>query len=79
MSLYREALAVRRRLEGGETLQWLASPNDDVLVFQRPGGWTCVSNFGDAPIELPAGEVLCASALAGRTLPGNASAWLVSG
>ena len=48
LHLYREALAVRRRLQGAETLRWLESPSDEVLVFERPGGWICVSNFGES-------------------------------
>jgi alpha-glucosidase len=78
LHLYRDALAVRRRLQGAETLRWLESADADVLIFQRPSGWTCVSNFGETPIDLPAGEVVCASALSGRRLPGDATAWLLA-
>ena len=36
-----------------------------------------VANTGTDPIELPAGELLLASEpLAGRTLPGDTTAWL---
>jgi alpha-glucosidase len=36
-----------------------------------------VTNFGDEPVALPAGEVLLSSApLEGDLLPGNTTVWL---
>ena len=76
LTFYRSALALRRELQGGESLEWLDS-DDGVLHFVRPGGWHVVANFGDAPVELPAGEVLLESAgLEDGRLPGAATAWI---
>ena len=48
-----------------------------MLAFSRPNGWTVVTNFGDEPADLPAGEVLLASAeLEGDRLPGATTVWL---
>ena len=79
LHLYRTALAARRRLQAAETLEWQTAASSDVLVLTRPGGWTCVCNFGSEPVALPAGEVVCASAaISDGLLPGNATAWVVT-
>ncbi|MDR6621104.1 glycoside hydrolase family 13 protein [Sinomonas atrocyanea] len=76
LAFYRRALALRHRLQGAEELDWQPS-SDDVLHFARPGGWHVVANFGEAPVELPEGEVLLASAaVEGGKLPGEATAWV---
>jgi alpha-glucosidase len=79
LELYRRALDARRRHAGqvrGETVEIL-DLGDDVLAFDR-GGLTVVLNCGEEAVELPAGEVVLSSVpLDGRTLPANASAWLV--
>jgi alpha-glucosidase len=78
LSLYREALALRRRLQAAETLEWVAAGNT-VLHFVRPGGWVSVTNFGTDPVDLPAGRVLLTSApLVGGRLGADSTAWLVS-
>ncbi|GAA0928537.1 glycoside hydrolase family 13 protein [Pseudonocardia zijingensis] len=77
LALYRRALAQRRRLQTAEGLEWAADTRDDVVEFRRPGGWTCITNFGDAPAPLPRGRVVLSSApLSGGTLPGDTTAWL---
>ena len=79
LNLYRRALWLRRDLQDGEVLTWHAHPSgsDEVLWFERPGGWHSVTNFGDAPVDLPAGEVLVTSVpLVDGRLPGAATAWL---
>ncbi|GAA1809233.1 glycoside hydrolase family 13 protein [Agromyces neolithicus] len=79
LNLYRRALWLRRDLQDAEELTWHAHPSgsDKVLWFERPGGWHSVTNFGDAPVELPDGEVLVTSApLIGGALPAAATAWL---
>jgi alpha-glucosidase len=88
LEMYRRALHVRHELEGAETLTWDEElSGGDVLAFERPGGWLCVTNFGSESAPLPAGEVLVASGeLEGadgdqgaadvRTLPGATSVWL---
>jgi alpha-glucosidase len=78
LSLYREALAHRRRLQVAETLEW-EQTSETVLQFERPGGWHCISNFGTAPVELPEGELVLASAPLdnGRLAP-DSTAWVVT-
>ncbi|WGL53104.1 glycoside hydrolase family 13 protein [Nocardioides sp. BP30] len=78
LSLYRAALAVRARLQGGESLVWEDSiPN--LLHFTRPGGWHCLTNFGAAPVELPAGEIMVTSGpLHHGLLPQDTTAWVVA-
>jgi alpha-glucosidase len=50
--LYREALRLRRAHDlGNSTLTWVDTPAD-VLAF-RTGGLLVLTNFGDAPAELP--------------------------
>nr|WP_296764525.1 alpha-amylase family glycosyl hydrolase [Rhodococcus sp. (in: high G+C Gram-positive bacteria)] len=78
LSLYRQALTLRRELRSEESLEWLES-EEEVLHFVRPGGWHVVANFGTAPIELPDGDVLLSSVpVSGGKLPGEATAWVRS-
>jgi len=77
LSLYRKALAVRRGLQTGATLEWVDGV-DWSLHFKRPGGWQSITNFGAAPIELPdAAVVLSSSPLEGEKLPSDTTAWLI--
>ena len=77
LELYRKALKLRRELQTSEELQWQESGSPDVLRFSRPGGWQTVTNFGDAPVDLPAGEVLVSSGpLDSGQLPANTTVWL---
>lgn len=79
LELYRSALALRRRLQTGESMSWL-DLGPDVLAFERPGGWLSITNFGDSVVRLPEGDVLVSSApLADGGLPGTATAWLLRG
>ncbi|WP_173922807.1 alpha-amylase family glycosyl hydrolase [Agromyces sp. Marseille-P2726] len=77
LSLYEEALRLRRTLDlGAGSLAWLDGFGDDVLAF-RNGGVVVVTNLGSEPATLPEGDVLLASeALDGRSLPGDTTAWL---
>ncbi|MEV6771830.1 glycoside hydrolase family 13 protein [Nocardia sp. NPDC051030] len=79
LSLYRMAIELRatRPEFGGPGLEWYGSP-PGCLAFRRDGGLLCVLNATDAPILLPAGEVLLSSApISARKLPANSTAWLV--
>lgn len=79
LNLYRHALWLRRDLQDAEELEWRSHPSgsDDVLWFERPGGWQSITNFGSEPVELPEGEVLVTSVpLVDGRLPGAATAWL---
>ncbi|WP_112136189.1 glycoside hydrolase family 13 protein [Glycomyces dulcitolivorans] len=79
LTLYRDAIRLRRTepaLAAGGFAWTAAAPG--TLAFRRGTDLTCVVNFGDAPVDLPAhAEVLLASApvVDGR-LPGDAAAWL---
>ena len=76
LSLYREALRLRRELLADEELAWVATGRDDVLSFTRPGGWLVISHFGTEPFPLPDGEVLLSSGPIGEVLPGETTVWL---
>ena len=56
LSFYRRALQLRREFLGGQVssqLSWLDTGAVQVLAFERPGGWICVTNFDAAPLSLP--------------------------
>jgi alpha-glucosidase len=76
-SLYRSALALRRSSPAfsGE-LEWLPAPTG-CLAFRREGGLACLVNVSGAPVPLPEGRVLLASADVGDgRLPDDAAVWL---
>ncbi|TDV57186.1 glycoside hydrolase family 13 protein [Actinophytocola oryzae] len=76
LSLYRNALTLRRTLLGNEDFAWLDA-GEDVIAFAR-GDVLCVVNFGPDPVPLPDHrEVLLTSAgLDTNRLPTDAAAWL---
>jgi alpha-glucosidase len=77
-SLYRTALALRSTsgLFAGESLEWLPAPAG-CLAFRRPGGLVCLLNVSVAPVPLPEGRVLLASAdVSGGEVPVDAAVWL---
>jgi alpha-glucosidase len=77
LSLYRRALALRRQLQAAEQLTWIPS-TPGVLHLVRPGGWHSITNFGTAPVALPAGTlVLTSRPSPAGTLPGESTAWLI--
>jgi alpha-glucosidase len=77
LQLYREALRVRRQLQGAEELEWLPPGHPEVLHFVRPGGWHCVTNFGTESVPLPEGVVRVSSVpLTDGRLPGECTVWL---
>ncbi|MDN6021069.1 MAG: glycoside hydrolase family 13 protein [Acidipropionibacterium jensenii] len=81
LSMYRRALALRRDLESSETLSWREA-DGPVLIFERPGGWICVTNFGAETVGMPRGRLLVASEPLPRDddgeplLPPATTAWL---
>jgi alpha-glucosidase len=76
LELYRAALAMRRKLIAGEKLSWLPSAQG-TLWFEREGGWSSFTNFTDAAIALPAGEVILTSGdISGGQVPANSTVWL---
>ncbi|TFD85920.1 MULTISPECIES: glycoside hydrolase family 13 protein [Cryobacterium] len=79
LELYKLALRLRREhsLASG-TVEWQGGFDPAVAAY-RNGDVTVVANTGSASIQLPAGDVLLASEeLVGRTLPGDATAWLLT-
>ena len=78
LSMYREALAIRKTEEGlGDgDMEWIEA-GADVVAFERPGDFACYINFG-AAIELPSNsQVLVASGpIHGHTLPTDTAAWV---
>ncbi len=84
LSFYRRALALRSQLiaaTGSTELTWAPDNGGEVIAYERPLAdgrtLTSITNFGAAPVSLPEGEVLLASApLADDTLPQDASVWI---
>ncbi|HET9872247.1 MAG TPA: alpha-amylase family glycosyl hydrolase [Propionibacteriaceae bacterium] len=77
LEVYREALRLRRQLQTEESLEFVSTDNPDVVHFVRPGGWHCVTNFGDQPVDLPAGVVrVSTSPISDGKLPGETTVWL---
>ena len=77
LHLHRQTLRLRRQLLAAEDLEWRDPGRPDVLRFARPHGWEVVTNFGDLPVPMPAGDVLVASGpLADGMLPAETAAWL---
>ena len=79
LSLLRRALELRKTHPGftGGTLEWFGAP-DGCLAFRRAGTTlVCALNGSAAPVPLPPGDLLLASApLVGNQLPPDAAAWL---
>ncbi|MDN3497269.1 alpha-amylase family glycosyl hydrolase [Planococcus sp. APC 4015] len=80
LSLYREALALRRRLQTVEALEWVETGRDDVLHIVRPNGWAIVANFGAEPYPLPAGDVVLSSTTGeAGVVPAESTVWITAG
>jgi alpha-glucosidase len=82
LSLYRQALRLRRELEalGDGELRWRSEPDSEVLVFERPSAGrtvVCAVNLGTSPVLVPVGELLLASdpLTADGLLPPDVAAW----
>ena len=79
LSLYRDALAIRRSQTslGEGHLDWLPT-EPDVLAFTRGGGFACLVNLGRDTVPLPRdGHVLIASSeLEGGGLPADTAVWI---
>jgi alpha-glucosidase len=77
LSLYRDALALRRKVLTGDDLTWASAP-EGVLAFDRAGGFRCTVNMTSSPIALPhPGDLLlCSTPLtADGLLPADTTAW----
>ncbi|KQM15203.1 alpha-amylase [Plantibacter sp. Leaf171] len=77
LSLYREALRLRRLLQTGEQLDWIETGREDVLRFTRPNGWQVVANFGTEPYPLGApSDAVVLGALLDDAVPGESTVWI---
>ncbi|GAA0482972.1 alpha-glucosidase [Paractinoplanes deccanensis] len=80
LTMYRDALALRRKLLTGDTLTWRDAPAG-MLILDRGPGFRCTVNMGAAPVRLtPPGELLLASGEIGGTpdeieLPPDTTVW----
>ena len=78
LSMYREALAIRKTEEGlGDgDMEWIEA-GADVVAFERPGNFACYINFG-AAFELPSNsQILVASgAVHAHTVPTDTAVWV---
>ena len=78
LSLYREALALRKKLQTSEELEWIPTTNPEVIHFIRPNGWQCIMNFNTKSYKLPAGKVVLSSApIVGGKIGANTTVWLI--
>ena len=88
LNLYVDALHRRRAIVAaapGPELRWLDA-GDDVLAFERPGGFVSVTNLGDPAVDLgvvshalgAADEVLCSDPawVLGDPLPSDTTLWI---
>ena len=82
LHLYREAIALRRRVPDLATgdFRWLPT-EPGVLAFTRGDGFACVVNCSSQPVLMPVdGHVLHASdPEVGEKLPPDSAAWLLVG
>jgi alpha-glucosidase len=79
LGMYRTAMKLRKEMQSDETMQWKEDLQlgDQVLAFQRPGGWLTVLNGGTEPVEMPKSEVLVASGeIKGGKIPPETTVWL---
>jgi alpha-glucosidase len=77
LSLYRRAIALRHGRGDfvDQTIEFV-DLGVDVVAFRSGDGVLCVLNAGDAPVPLPAGELLIASAPAAEAIPAESAVWL---
>jgi alpha-glucosidase len=75
--LYRDALHLRRELPAlhGNEFGWL-DLGEQVIALTRGDGFACVVNFGEQPVELPAGRIVLSSQPINDTLPTDCAAWI---
>jgi len=79
LEMYRSALAVRREHNlGFGSVEWIEGFPKRVAAF-RNGRITVIANTGSKPVNLPAGDILVASApVVDRALPGDATVWMLA-
>ena len=76
LTLYRRALALRSELQTGEQLTWIDTGRPDVLGFERPNGWSIITNFGAEPYELDRTDAVISSIdAASGVVPAESTVW----
>ncbi len=77
MALYRHAIELRHGRSGfGGTVEFVDT-SAGIVTFRGSDGLTCVLNASTAPVALPHGELLIASAaVTAGELPVGAAAWV---
>jgi alpha-glucosidase len=78
LTLYREAMRLRRRLPElqSSSFTWQQAP-EGCLAYRRGPKLVVALNAGEVPVELPPGEILLASGvIEGDKLPANTAVWL---
>jgi alpha-glucosidase len=80
LELYKHALKLRRELQLGEGFfEWVAEYVSETSLGFRNGEVLVVHNFGQAPIEIPAGEILASSIdgmTSGHPLAADQTVWI---
>jgi alpha-glucosidase len=80
LELYKQALKLRRDLKLGEgSFEWVEEFVTESSLGFRNGDILVVHNFGHAPIELPAGEIIASSIdgmTSGHALVADQTVWL---
>ena len=78
LNLYRQALGLKKKLQGPEELEWIASP-EGVVHFKRPGGWEVLFNVSRKEgVDVPKGELLLASGEIKDKVPVDTAVWVKS-
>jgi len=77
LSLYRQALKLRRELYQSDELEWL-DLGPGVLGFRRSADWICVTNFSHEPVEIASKVLISSTEIVDGLLQPNSTAWLSS-
>jgi len=76
LSIYRKALALRKKLVTKEEIKWHKTNDLSVLHFSRPNGWHCITNFRAAAYPMPKGEIVITShPLVQGKIPAGTTVW----
>jgi alpha-glucosidase len=77
LNMYRKAMALRRKLQGEETMEWKGEKSGTVH-YSRPGGWEILMNVAfKEGVKVPEGEVLLSSGpLDGEKVPIDTTVWV---
>ena len=78
LTLYRNAIRLRRDFQDEPGLTWLGENGNPVLDFDRGSRLRCVVNLSDRPTALPGTPTLWSgTSLPGDRLPPDTAAWFV--